>query len=375
MENKKIRKKEYLFISPFYKSRYKNGGFNRSSQLVEIFSEYDFLFYNPYFNIKDSLLFLKKNFLNLFISFIFATRLYLFKGLSFKGFLLIIVKSIFFIEIINKNRNRKILMDGAGNLPIIFCQYLIQRKISFMITPANIEYLVRDPINDIYFRSNFYKYKNEIEVYNYSEKVITISEYDSSILACHNIFSKCFPYFPNTKHQQKLFQISKYRQRNIKKIVKNGHILILGSMTNNPTKLGILKLLNKLNKIPNLECHIKIAGFGTEGLIEIENNKIDILGSVSEKVLEGLMQNCKCLIINQAQTTGFLTKIVEFNLARIPILVTSNYYQAKNLEKYGVFYKDTNYLSNHLLNRILNKKYKLFEKPKRENKIFSFIYN
>ena len=82
------------------------------------------------------------------------------------------------------------------------------------------------------------------------------------------------------------------------------------------------------------------------------------------------MKNCKCLIINQAQTSGFLTKIVEFNLAGIPIIVTSNYYQAKNLEEYGIFNKDIKYLSKYLLNRLLSKKYKFFEKPKFENKNF-----
>ena len=369
MEDKNIKKKKYLFISPFYKSRYKHGGFKRSSQLIEIFSDYDFLFFNPYFNIRESFNLIKKNFFYLFLSSIFATRLYLFKGLSFKGYLLIIVKSIVFIEILNKNKNRKILMEGGGNLPIIFCQYLIQRKISFQILPSNIEYLVRDHRDNSYFRSNFYKYKNEIEVYNYSEKITTISEYDSSILACHNISSKCYPYFPNKKNYKKLFQINKFRQKNLKKIIKNGHILILGSLINNPTKLGILQLINKLKKTSNLEFQIKIAGFGTEDLIDIKNNKIEILGSVSEKVLEELMKNCKCLIINQAQTSGFLTKIVEFNLARIPIFVTSNYYQAKSLEKYGVFYKDLKYLSNFTINKILIKKYKLFEKPKCENKI------
>ena len=371
MEDKQIKKKQYLFISPFYKSRCKHGGFKRSSQLVEIFSEYDFLFYNPYFNFREGIIFIKKNFFNLFDSFIFATRLYLFKGLSLKGFLLILIKSIFFIEILNKNRGRKILMEGGGNLPIIFCQYLIQRKISFQILPSNIEYLVRDRRDNSYFRSNFYKYKNEIEVYNYSEKIITISEYDSSILACHNISSTCYPYFPDKKNQKKLFQINKYRQKNLKKIIKNGHILILGSLINNPTKLGILQLINILKKRTNLKCQIKIAGFGTEDLINIENNKIKILGSVSEKVLEELMKNCKCLIINQAQTSGFLTKIVEFNLARIPIFVTSNYYQAKSLEKYGVFYKDFKYLNDYIIKNHLIKKYKLFEKPKYENKIFN----
>ena len=66
---------------------------------------------------------------------------------------------------------------------------------------------------------------------------------------------------------------------------------------------------------------------------------MDILGAISDKKLIELMKNAKCLIINQVQTSGFLIKIVEFNLAGIPILITSDYFQAKNLENYGIFYK------------------------------------
>ena len=169
--------------------------------------------------MNESFIFLKKNFSYLFISFLFATRLFIFKGLSLKGYFLIILKSIVFIKVVNRNSKRKILIDSAGNLSIILCQYLIQRKINFIILTANIEYLVRDPKDKNYFRSNFYKYRNEIEVYKYSEKVITISEYDSSILACHNINSKCFPYFPEKKNLKKLVEIRKYRKKNLKKLL------------------------------------------------------------------------------------------------------------------------------------------------------------
>ena len=375
MEKKQLKNKKFLFISPFYKSRNKNGGYKRSKQLIEKFSEYDFLFLNPYYNLKQSFIFLKKDFSYLFLSFFFATRLYIFKGLSFRGYFLIILKSIVFIKVVNRNSNRKILMDGGGNLPIIFCQYLIQRKINFIILPANIEYLVRDPKDNNYFRSNFYKYRNEIEVYKYSEKVITISEYDYSILACHNINSKCLPYFPAKKNLKKLVEIGKYRKKNLKKITNNGYILILGSIINNPTKLGIIKLINLFNQVTKLGCSIKLAGYGTEELIEIEKNKIDILGSVSENVLEELMKNCKCLIINQSHTSGFLTKIVDFNLARIPILITSNYYQAKNLENYGIFFKEVKLINNILLNRLLNENYKLFKPLNCKKDLLKYIYN
>ena len=87
------------------------------------------------------------------------------------------------------------------------------------------------------------------------------------------------------------------------------------------------------------------------------------------------MKNCKCLIINQSQTSGFLTKIVDFNLARIPILVTSNYYQAKNLENYGIFFKEVKLINNILLNRLLKENYKLFKPLNYKKDLLKYIYN
>ena len=178
----------------------------------------------------------------------------------------------------------------------------------------------------------------ELNGYRFAEKVFTISDYDNSILGCNKIVANTFPYYPNKSDKKKISQIKKYRKENMPKIINNGHILVLGTVTNPPTKIGVLKIINSLEK-SNIRKPIKLAGFGTNELKSIDLKKVEVLGSVSDEELIDLMQNAICLIINQHQTSGFLIKIVEFNLASIPILVTSNYYQAKNLEEYGIFAK------------------------------------
>ena len=113
------------------------------------------------------------------------------------------------------------------------------------------------------------------------------------------------------------------------------------------------------NKYP-----IKVAGFGTNMFNHLNSSNIDILGSVTEEKLKILMQNAKCLIVNQVQTTGFLIKIVDFNLAGIPIFLTSDYYQGLNLEKYGIFRVDYSKIYNILNSKIINSKFRSFDKPK-----------
>ena len=86
------------------------------------------------------------------------------------------------------------------------------------------------------------------------------------------------------------------------------------------------------------------------------------------------MKNAKCLIINQVQTSGFLIKLVEFNLAGIPILITSDYFQAKNLEKYGIFYKKLDCLSASYIKKILQSNYRVFNKPKFQKSMLKNVY-
>ena len=365
---------DYLFISPFYKNKIRHGGVKRTYQIIEDFCDEDFYLENPYINFKEGLkVFTKNNFITKINALYFSLRLFFGNGITFKGLILIFFKCQKFLEIINSNKKKKIILEGGGDLPIIFSQYLIQKNIKFSFFLSNIEYLVPDENKSNYFRSNYFKYKLEIKGYKNAEKLITISNYDSSIIACHGIKSDTFQYYPIKQERKKLRAIRNFRKLNSQKIIKDGNILIIGTINNPPTRIGIEKIIKDLNKI-NLGCKIKLAGFGTNKIRRLKSKNLDILGAISDQKLIELMKNAKCLIINQVQTSGFLIKLVEFNLAGIPILITSDYFQAKNLEKYGIFYKKLDCLSASYIKKILQSNYRVFNKPKFQKSMLKNVY-
>ena len=169
-------------------------------------------------------------------------------------------------------------------------------------------------------------------------------------------------YFPAEKDHKKLRTIRRIRKKSFLN-KKSCHILLLGTVSNPPTRQGMLNAIKSF-KNQNSKYHLNVAGFGTDIFNHLNSSNINILGSVTEKKLQELMQEAKCLIVNQAQTTGFLIKIVDFNLAGIPIFITSEYYQGYHLEKYGIFRKDYTQIFKILNSSTLNLKFDIFKKPK-----------
>ena len=50
-----------------------------------------------------------------------------------------------------------------------------------------------------------------------------------------------------------------------------------------------------------------------------------------------LLLHAKAAVIEQPPTSGFLIRLVEFNLAGVPIFVSGKYLQSKRMEDYGIF--------------------------------------
>ena len=139
--------------------------------------------------------------------------------------------------------------------------------------------------------------------------------------------------------------------------------MLLGTASNPPTRQGMLNAIRSFEN-QNIKYILKVAGFGTDVFNNLNSPKITIVGSVTDNELKELMQDAKCLIVNQSQTTGFLCKIVEFNLANIPILITSKYYQGYHLEKHGIFKVDFRDIPKILNSSTFNKEHSYFKKPK-----------
>ena len=354
-------KKKYLLLSTFLNNKVRHGGVKRSDQIVELLKRYDVVSVNPYLSIGKSIKLSLLNpsaFLEGFCFSIFA----FFKGISIKGLIIFSLKSVEIIKIIRANSNREIILDGGGNLPILLMNFLIYKKLKFNTFLQNIEYLVPEKKINNYFKSPRDKYFFELKGYKGASSIFTISDLDSAILGCHKINSEIIPYFPAAKDFKKLKTIRNIRSKsNLNK--KSRNILLLGTVANPPTRQGMLNAIISF-KNQSIKYKLEVAGFGTDVFSHLSSSNINILGSVTEKKLQQLMLEAKCLIVNQAQTTGFLSKIVDFNLAGIPILITSEYYQGYHLEKYGIFRASYNKISKILNSSALNLNFNTFEKPK-----------
>ena len=352
--------KKYILISNFLGNKKRDGGVKRADQIKELFDNLDCISFNPYFSLQKSI---KKAFYSpyIFLDVLTFSIYCFFKGLSLRGIILFSFKSIEIIRIINSHKDREIILEGAGNLPIILMNYLIFKKIKFSTILGNIEFLVPEENIINYFKSNKYKYSFEIKGYKKANLIFTISEFDSAILGCHGIKSITLNYFPCKKDFIEINEIKKIRD---KKFVnkKNGHILLLGTVYNDPTKIGILEAINFFKNQKEF-YPLKVAGFGTEIFNKYNSDYIDIVGSVSDSNLKELIINTKILLVNQIETTGFLTKMVDFNLSGVPIVCTSKYFQSKNLQKFGIFNVSFAEIPNLLSSNIFEKEFKFFEKP------------
>lgn len=353
--------KKYLLLSTFLGDKVRHGGVRRTDQIIEMLSKYDVISANPYLSLKNSI----KLSLKFPLVFFEGIRFSIFgfiRGLSLRGAILFTFKSIAIIKVINAHKDREIILEGAGNLPIIVMDYLRFKKRKFNTILGNIESFVPQKNIKNYFKSHKDKYFLELNGYTNAQFIYTISDLDSAIIGCHKTNSEIIPYFPSEKDYKNLRKI---RTNRIKKSLSklDGHILLFGTVSNPPTREGMLNAIKEFENQNNKYKFI-VTGFGTDVFNNLNSSKVSILGSVNDKELQELMQNAKCLIINQSQTTGFLCKIVDFNLAGIPIFITSKYYQGYHLEKYGVFTVNLRDVSKLLDSSILENKFDYFKKPK-----------
>lgn len=254
-------------------------------------------------------------------------------GVTLKGVLYSWYKLIFLYEEVIHRKPDLIFFECSDGLPLIFLQLLIsESRCPIHVFPHNIEGLTPHSSNK-YFRSTFSKLRYEVHAYAQCHKVICISKFDAYVLRIHGISAKVLPYFPTEGEEVRLKYIADRRLLGIK---QKDHFLILGSCANWPTKSGISQLIDHISQISTSAKFI-VAGYNTELFMSRQTQNIRVLGEVTGNTLEELLITSIALIVNQYPTSGFVTKIVEANLCNIPILITNDYLQASDLDKYGIF--------------------------------------
>ena len=226
--------------------------------------------------------------------------------------------------------------------------------------PHNIESLVKEEKSSITGKSSPFGYHEEIHAYKICDKVYCISKFDQQLLKLFNVDSILFPYKPTNELEKYLESIKNRRKTMYGNSQQLKNFLIAGTAFNPPTRIGMNTLLNWLNKFATNEFRFAVAGYGTEMFKqEVKNENIKLLGSLSQDELQNEMLRCDALLVYQIPTTGILTRVIEFNIAGIPVFINSeaayNFLEMNDIYFYSNFESIMSFninASNKLSNRV-----------------------
>jgi glycosyltransferase involved in cell wall biosynthesis len=208
-----------------------------------------------------------------------------------------------------------------------FIPFILKKKGHCIISiPHNIETLVPEQKSQITDTPTPEGFAEEIMFFKVCDLVLTISKEEEWLLNLFGINAFYFPYFPSGLERPILENIARLRVNR----APNKNYLLIGTVGNPPTRLGLLELITFLNVAYTESYIFHIVGFGTDTLFrEIKlPTRFIIYGSVDAEKLFSLYQIVDAAVINQKATTGSLTKIPELLAAGVPIIV--NQHAARN---------------------------------------------
>ncbi len=316
---------EALHFSVFSNALEDSGGKKRSVQLSILAKENGIKTIG--FPSRQQLL--KLSFRQIFPLFITSiSNLYLLRYLSYKGFAIACLYDTWFDRFIAKDKPIKVYLESGYGYYIIFAFLTQKRKYSYSyLFPHNVEFMVPEFENK-YFRNSFRALEFELLLYRKSAKVYTISSFDKAILNCFGI-KKVSVLDYKTIDSEKIWYHEIRASR--EKVLQKNFYLVIGSVTNEPTKMGVIRILHDL-RLKELDLNIKIAGYGTEIFKPYQTAYCEILGQVSKTKLKELLINCKGVIVCQQQTSGLVTRLIDLGEADIPMFVYDHYLQARLLK-------------------------------------------
>lgn len=324
---------KYLHLSIFDRHIKRHGGTRRSEQLRELLESAESISgvtINPYLDVNASLRLSLRHPIMFGRALMFSVWLYVSHGLSFKGFLQYAVCSVNLLIALKRHSFDLVLHETAPGISIPFMHYMVSCGINYVAIPHNIEYLVPGQVMKA-FSDNHRLYQTEIEGYRGARQVLAICDFDTAILRCSGVNAHTLEYRPTRTDRERCKRIREAREARD----NFDGFLLLGTVENTPTFNGIKALLDTLS-MTHPELRVTVAGYGTEVFRPYQSKTVNVLGAVSEAHVEALLVSAKVLLINQPQTTGFLTKIIEMNLSGVPQAIISDYFQADGLARFGV---------------------------------------
>lgn len=168
--------------------------------------------------------------------------------------------------------------------------------------------------------------------------LFAISKEETWLLRLLRMNAFYLPYYPPTEAEAQLLSIRKRRED--RKTNTRNRFLLLGSVTNFPTRKGMQLLLDYAAD-KSLLFDLCVAGYKTETLSVNWNQGISLLGTMKNDELGRLLEETDAVLIYQPPTTGALTRIPEMLLAGIPVFVNfdagRNYMDLSDVYLYNSF--------------------------------------
>lgn len=194
-------------------------------------------------------------------------------------------------------------------------------KFKIIAIPQNLESLVVGHVDFLTRKSLPESFESEIKHFSIADAVFCISREEQWLLKLRGINADFLPYYPPESIFLNLLEVRKLRNQ-----LQNKRFLILGSVINPPTRLGMIEQIQWLNRIrKKIPFEVDIAGYGTEQLKEYcDRPSLTLHGTVDPQELNNLLINAKAVLLHQRATSGALTRIPEMLIAGIPAIANSN---------------------------------------------------
>lgn len=319
------------FLYAFEDSGIRHGGVKRSNQLREALMEKGFRPARLLTTRAEHLDFLRNRkwaFLQalLRVSFVALTC-----GFDLRGWAYLALVALQVDELVKVARPKQVAIEVNTGLNMLAGHFLRKHGVPYFCFPQNIEFLV--PGQKLgFFRNPGYAFVWEKAIYQRAVASYAISRLDSAILACLGGRVSLLPYFPASSDLTRYHSIRKARRET----EPDSFFLAVASATNPPTRIGVEAFCSAISK-SDTSSRFVLVGYGTEEMQRFAGESLLVRGAVTDEELTTLLKHAAAAVIFQPQTSGFLTKIVEFNLCGVPVLILSDYAQASGLEEYGVF--------------------------------------
>lgn len=211
--------------------------------------------------------------------------------------------------------------SAAHHYPVV--EEAFRRKKRVVAVMHNIESLVpgcKSPITQHYAPVDF---KDEVALLRKCDTVFMISKEETWLMRLYGVNAYYLPYYPANECREWLLQIRAVREQQETKDKRT--FLVIGSAINAPTAIGMQQLADYAAE-HCLNVELRIGGYGTAQHIHIPNGckNVVLLGELSQEQLTREMTECTALLINQPPTTGALTRIVEAEIAGIPVVANTD---------------------------------------------------